>query len=225
MVQFHSMHFIVIPLYLSWTTGVFARTISHDLSSNSHLLPREASCSQNPQRTTIAPKRNIWAGLSATERTELKDWLNKWLNPNTTQPILRRALHDLPHSNNSMWNSSNVVKLNTAGALDSLNPNKSDALLYLEGKGPAPPKYAQFVAYYGSVEKPYFEKLSIGPLPLSNKTTVQSMGYLSTEGDDGKRLAPSPTQADKVGRTLDAIQSRMKDIIEDLIGPVSASCF
>jgi primary-amine oxidase len=126
-----------------------------------------------------------------------------------------------PNSSESR-NSSQTLTTNYVEVLDSLSPNKSVALSYLDGKGPVPLRYAQFVAYFPTKDHPYTEKFSVGPLPLSDRTTVQSMGYLSTRGDNGRIYDPNPNAAEAgTNYTLEMVKSSMKDILLDLIGPVS----
>lgn len=53
-----------------------------------------------------------------------------------------------------------------------MQPNKSDALSYLDGNGTAPARYAHVVLDYRATEEPYYQDMIVGPLPIVNGTTT-----------------------------------------------------
>jgi primary-amine oxidase len=53
-----------------------------------------------------------------------------------------------------------------------MTPNKTDALVFMDGEGTAPPtRYARAVLDVRATENAYFQEIRVGPLPLVNGTT------------------------------------------------------
>lgn len=66
--------------------------------------------------------------------------------------------------------------------LDLLQPNKSDALNYLDSGAAAPPRYAHATLLYGATTAPYIQEYMVGPLPISGNSTVSELNYIYTKG-------------------------------------------
>lgn len=49
--------------------------------------------------------------------------------------------------------------------IDLAQPNKTAALNYIAGTGPAPPRFAKVNIMFGATTEPYLEDFIVGPLP------------------------------------------------------------
>lgn len=78
---------------------------------------------------------------------------------------------------------------NTILNLDLLQPNKSDALRFLDSGAAAPPRYAQATLQFGATTKPYIREYMVGPLPVTKgKTTVAPLDYIYNKGQGVQRV-------------------------------------
>lgn len=78
--------------------------------------------------------------------------------------------------------------LTLAGSLsiEPLEPNKTEVLQLLSGCGRAPARYAKATIMFGATEEPYLQDFMIGPVPITNASTVQPYSFRSTRGGDSK---------------------------------------
>ena len=68
-----------------------------------------------------------------------------------------------------------------------MQPNKSDALAYLDGGAAAPERYAHVVLDNRATVNPTYQDILVGPLPVNNKTTSwQPLTYPFTKQSGGK---------------------------------------
>lgn len=71
--------------------------------------------------------------------------------------------------------------------IELLQPNKTDALNYLDGNGTAPTRYAHVVLDHRDSVDPYYQDIQVGPLPIVNGTAVWSpLEYLHTRKTKGR---------------------------------------
>ena len=78
----------------------------------------------------------------------------------------------------SMNSWDNVLQL-----VELLQPNKSDALTYLDSNGLAPVRYARARIAFGAREDAYVQEFQVGPLPVKNGTTsVQPLRSIFNNG-------------------------------------------
>ena len=107
--------------------------------------------------------------------------------------------------------------------MDLLQPNKTDALAYLDDDGPPPQRYARATLQFNSKEQPYIQEYMVGPLPLvKGEAKVEELNYIFTSGRgrtnvynaDGEAIAEFNL---KVGKQI-------KDITKDLLNGVSSIC-
>lgn len=169
--------------------------------SNPALSPRDSTaCPQQGNRDITAYKENIWKSIPQSERTSLQSYIQTWADQN----ILRVA--------------GKGVRLEY---IDLVYPNKSDALVYLEGNGPKPPRYASFNLVFDEDEhSSTHQKFSIGPLPLTpNITIVQPMDWDATSSTGGKIVQANDESAVSFEDLMKTILPEMEDILEDLVGP------
>jgi hypothetical protein len=194
-------------------------------------------CQLSENRNAAAPRDNIWAGFDKEERKTLEDYLNGWLNgtvsniggnftipKNISEPI--DSFFGLP---SSAFSAS--LKL---ARLDMLPPKKADALAYLSGSGPAPPRYAQFIAEYGYPESSipdwadspaYLQNYAIGPLPLSSNSKIIPMDWDSTRPGRSNAIYKEGREYANADQMIAKVADSMKDILIDLVGAVNLTLF
>lgn len=127
-----------------------------------------SSCSPSTPDYLTPEKANIWAQLTDEETNEVYAYLTDKYN----LTVYENATH---YDNFVMW-------------IETIRPNKTDALAYLDGNATAPPRYAKAVMFFGNddfadPEFPhgYWETYQIGPLPITNKTVCEPMDWLNAK--------------------------------------------
>ncbi|KAK8234385.1 membrane copper amine oxidase [Phyllosticta capitalensis] len=128
-----------------------------------------ASCSAPVAQSIVAPKSNVWAGLTDAEAASVISWLfsQKDLNLTTTDDA-------------GEWD-------NTVTLVELMIPNKTDSLAYLDGNATAPARYAHVQLDHRATEEPYFQDILVGPLPIKNGTTrYEPLTYPYTRKTDGR---------------------------------------
>lgn len=91
--------------------------------------------------------------------------------------------------------------------VELLQPNKSDALPYLNSEGPAPERYAKGTIQFQATEEPYIQEWMVGPLPISDSTTLQPLNYLYNKGTGTQRVYDADDDAlddfmNKIGASI-----------------------
>ncbi|KAF1951643.1 amine oxidase catalytic domain-containing protein [Byssothecium circinans] len=138
-----------------------------------------------------APHKNIWLPLSEQEISTTSAVLSQKLNL-TTAP-------------------DGSGRQNTILQIDLLQPNKSDALPYLDSYAGAPKRYARATVQFASFESPYLQEFVIGPLPATNATAVTALQFPFNNEKLGKTRLPSVVAAD-VQSFLAKLSSDVEDI-------------
>ena len=127
-----------------------------------------ASCYAGDAPVVAAPKTNVWAPISP------EDNLSVWNLLHAEETGLNLTVPD----------DANLTD-NYVFWIDTLHTNKSDVLPYLDGDGPLPPKYARAIIFEGGKEDPGSQEYMIGPLPVSESTTVEPLDYIYNGGNGG----------------------------------------
>lgn len=136
------------------------RRHSKPYASVRELAGRSSSCKSPPVQVDFqAPKTNVWYGLSDDEVAATTEWLFEQADLNLT------AAEEA-----SSWD-------NTIDFMQLLLPNKTDALLYLDGVGPAPPRYAQVSLDLRATENATLTEIAVGPLPVDEDTSWEVLTY------------------------------------------------
>lgn len=66
-------------------------------------------------------------------------------------------------------------------------PNKTDVLQYITGNSTtSPTRHARAFLMFGATEKPYVREYIVGPLPITNQSTVSPYAFRTTKGGDAK---------------------------------------
>ncbi|KAG9123312.1 hypothetical protein FRC07_015107 [Ceratobasidium sp. 392] len=119
-----------------------------------------ATCPVDGALSTTAPKTNIWAPLSRSDTQKVQDWVYGQKELNLTR------MENATMSDNTLW------------LIESIMPNKTDALNYLDGEGKAPARYARVILYSGGLDIPLIQEYMVGPLPISSNTTYTPYSYV-----------------------------------------------
>lgn len=98
--------------------------------------------------------------------------------------------------------------------MELLQPNKSDALPYLNDVAAAPDRYAKATIQFQATEEPYIQEWMVGPLPISKKTTLQPLNYLYNKGTGIQRVYDADFNA--LQDFLNQVGASVADITLDL---------
>ncbi|KAK3071898.1 hypothetical protein LTR53_007816 [Teratosphaeriaceae sp. CCFEE 6253] len=112
-----------------------------------------------------APKQNIWAELSEAEAADVNAFVVKTSHLNLTL-----------HPKNAQDDFIFVV--------ETLKPNKTDAISYLYGDGPAPKRWAKVAISQVLSDGPYMVYTMVGPLPISEETQMLPLDYTFNSGSN-----------------------------------------
>lgn len=185
------------------------KAISEELAP---VLKRDSHHYQGQRKSAsediVAPKSNIWSELTPTEINGVYKLIKEKFN-------LTDANDATLFDNYAVW-------------IAPINPNKTDALEYLDGNGPAPQRYARASIFFGghdfakdSEPDGYWQIYQIGPLPATENTEVVEMNWAYTQSTfpfaqgyrDDNRWILEDIFFEDLFQT-----NEVKAIVEDLIG-------
>jgi primary-amine oxidase len=149
-----------------------------------------------------APLENIWKGLTNEEVVGLLGWL-----------------YDPAQGLNLTLNDDAGAWDNTVGVTELLAPNKTDALAYLTGGGPAPVRNARVGLFFGATEEPYTQNFVVGPIPVSEETTIAPLDYIYTKSEG--KMPNYEADSDSVRAFETNYTAAIADIMLDIVGVVS----
>jgi primary-amine oxidase len=69
--------------------------------------------------------------------------------------------------------------------IDTLPLNKTDVLPFLDGKAAPPVKYARAIIFEGGKVNPDSQEYMIGPLPITESSTIEKLDYIYNGGSGG----------------------------------------
>jgi primary-amine oxidase len=152
--------------------------------------------------TTTASKANVWASLSFDEAASVKQWLHQQTSLNLT------AVEDAGEWDNQIL------------TVDTLVPKKADALSYLDGNGTMPERWAHASIVFGQYEEPYVQTFRVGPLPISDATTVTPNVDQTTAKDAKIRVNDQTPSGGYMKDTLMEIKDVMSDLLDTKIDTI-----
>ncbi|KAL8685663.1 MAG: hypothetical protein Q9218_007622 [Villophora microphyllina] len=133
--------------------------------------PGSTGCGSSSQLSVKAPKSNIFAGLTNDEAAAVTSFLHDQKDLNLTAA-----------SNATSWDNKILT-------VELLQPNKSDAISYLDSTSQAPVRQARAILRFGATLEPYLQEYVVGPLPVAaGKTTVAPLDYIFNKGRGYQRL-------------------------------------
>ncbi|KZL83511.1 copper amine oxidase [Colletotrichum incanum] len=153
-----------------------------------------------------AAKKNVWQDLSDEEVHGVTRWLLSRRDLNLTDP----------QSAGPWSNSILFVELNI--------PNKTTVLPYIDSgtDGVVPTRYARVVTTLRATENASWQELLVGPLPISEETTVQPLQYLLTRKTNGTIRWLDPDAHGALEKDfLYKVSASVADITTDLCGGVA----
>ncbi|KAK4186305.1 putative copper amine oxidase [Podospora australis] len=137
--------------------------------NNQKRAPETPFCAESLTTTVKAPKDNVWGTLVDVEIASVVEWL-------FAQEDLNLTITD----DATGWD-------NTIQLVEAMWPNKTDALAYIDGTGPAPTKYAHVVLNNRATEDAHYADILVGPLPIDNATAKwEPLTYLHNKPSGGK---------------------------------------
>ncbi|CAK3734610.1 Membrane primary amine oxidase [Lecanosticta acicola] len=145
-----------------------------------------------------APKPNIWSELTEDETREVYNFV-------------AAELPDL----NLVTRPENGVG-NFTYTVETLRPNKTDAISYLYGDDHSPERWAKLVLGQSINNERYLVYYAVGPLPISESSTVTPLEYPFRSG---KNMVKSPIlDYFSLSEFGDAVGRNVSDITRELLG-------
>ncbi len=147
-----------------------------------------------------APKSNIWSELSVDEASDVYDFV----------------FDELSHLNLTKHPKSNRDSF--INFLETLRPNKTDAVPYLHDDATIPERWAKAAIAQVSDGDPYMVYYMVGPLPVSSETQVLPLEYIF---NSGRNYIENPVQDfSSIMRFGLSLAENVSDITQDLLGAV-----
>ncbi|CEP23019.1 Abp1 [Cyberlindnera jadinii] len=173
------------------------------------LEKREVACGASTPGDAVPSKINIWADLSDDEAQVVYDLLKDTFN-------LTASVNATMYDNYVTW-------------IETLRPNKTDAIAYLDNDGPVPERWARATVFLGTDEyvsdefpDGYWQELQVGPLNTNGSTPeISELEYIYTKSkvsfakgykDDLKWAAAEEIYAAEI------LSDTMLPVLVDLVG-------
>lgn len=152
-----------------------------------------------------APAKNPWAEIDEEEASQI-----------------RTFIQEAPDSFNLTSGSPNIRGNQKAIYLiETLRPNKSDVVDYLDHNGPRPERWARVGMVEIRGNEAFGLEYMVGPLPPSNATSIIPLTYCYNSGRNWVQVPLLDDQA--VTSYLLDIGDRISDITKDLLGATMTS--
>jgi primary-amine oxidase len=146
-----------------------------------------------------APVKNPWVELDEVESSQIYTFLHQGSDPLnlTTSPNAHGAQ-------------------NTIYLIETLRPNKSDVVDYLDNNGPQPDRWARVAVLESHDDDAFITDYMVGPLPPSNITSIIPLSYCY---NSGRNWVQSPI-SDVFGLISWALEigEGVSDITQELLG-------
>ena len=182
--------------FISSVAFVLVASLIFLYPSTNHGSSEKYSTSSRP--SFRAPKENVWAELSEAEATDVYDFIQKEL-----------AHLDLVQRPKS-------ARENSIFTLETLRPNKTDAVAYLQDEENIPQRWATAVLSQYIDHESYLVYYSVGPLPISEHSQILRLNF---PFNSGRNYVNSPIQ--DFYALLDygqAVGHNISDITQQLLG-------
>ncbi|KAF7313195.1 Amine oxidase [Mycena kentingensis (nom. inval.)] len=155
------------------------------------------SASETFSTVAVAPKQNIFISLTNDEAASVVSFLHNQTELNLTSAADAGA-----------WDNAIEV-------VDLVQPNKTQALDYLDNDGPIPPRYALARIAFGATEHPYVQEFIVGPLPINNQSTYESLDWSTTSGSS--KILNFAADDDLLAKWNFDVTKTVADIVLDLL--------
>lgn len=155
---------------------------------------REVIAAAKPRPAFHAPSKNVWTELTEEEAS---------------------SVYDFATANAHLFGGSEDEPLQIA-YLEAIRPNKSDVTAYLTREGDEPLRWAKAVVPQIIDGYSYLNYFAIGPLPVSEGTTIQPLTWPFKDGRYGIR---SPLVSfEEISRFAMTTAKNASDITLELLG-------
>ncbi|TVY81016.1 Membrane primary amine oxidase [Lachnellula suecica] len=151
-----------------------------------------------------SPKQNVWADLDQNEADGLLKFVFSCAELNLT--------------NAAKATSRDNILLQ----LELLRPNKTDVLSYLKGDTGPPKRWGRVVVAQGVTEEALVVNYMVGPLPITESTTIKSLEYIFNSGRNYVHN-PVPSRDDMVRWLLETwpdVSDITQALLDSLIGMI-----
>ena len=128
-------------------------------SSHKKRAANGSECHDTKPGIIKAPKKNVWRQLSGNESDAITHWLHRQKDLD-----LNRGASYASHGNDFV-------------SVELQIPNKTDVLAYLDGDGSEPARYARALVIFNSKDESTYNYILAGPMPVTSKTTWQTLTY------------------------------------------------
>lgn len=149
-----------------------------------------------------AAKHNVWAELTDSEATDVNHFILK--------EFKHLNLTKRPHS----------ARDNFVVQVETLRPNKSDAISYVYDDGHRPVRWARAVLAENLEDGPHLVQYMVGPLPVSSDTEIQPLKYMFNSGRNSV-VNPVYDYPLLVEWAL-GLAGNVSDITQDLLGATAS---
>ncbi|EIM84675.1 copper amine oxidase [Stereum hirsutum FP-91666 SS1] len=173
--------------------------LARELTSRSSGSASSSGWDSKAPKTT-APKSNVWKALSNDEAAGVIELLHAqdWLNLTSAEDA-------------GTWD-------NTISVVETLTPNKTDVLPFLTAGAEAPERWSRVIIMFAATEEPYLQDFQVGPLPVTNDTTITPLDWYSTKGQSIQRNYDA--DSDLVYEFITNATETVQDILDDLLDGV-----
>ncbi|CAG9988308.1 unnamed protein product [Clonostachys byssicola] len=151
----------------------------------------------DPAVAIDAPNPNVWAPITSDDNTAIWAWLHDPIRGlNLTEPTVAKINDNMVYS------------------IDTLPPNKTDVIFFLDGSGPKPDSWARVMIYEGGKAEPVAQEYMVGPLPVSDDTTIEPLDYIYNGGMGGS--VPYNARAIDVSRMV-VLDHILVPVMQDIV--------
>ncbi|KAK4503665.1 hypothetical protein PRZ48_004580 [Zasmidium cellare] len=145
-----------------------------------------------------APKQNVWAELTEVEAEQIYDFVY------AQRPELNLVRRPKSALENSIY------------ILETLRPNKSDAVPYLFDDGDVPQRWAKAVLALNVDDTPSLVYHAVGPLPISKESQILPLTFPFNSGRNDVKSEIKDYQA--IIEFGDSLGQSISDITQELLG-------
>ncbi|PVI02589.1 amine oxidase catalytic domain-containing protein [Periconia macrospinosa] len=162
----------------------------------SQLTIQECIQCSTDQPIAAAPHANVWRSLSQEEVSSVSKALSQRFNLTSTPDFIDGT-------------DSYIFQI------DLLQPNKTSVLPFLRHDAKEPERYARATVQWGSANELYLEEYIVGPLSISNVTSVQPLTFPFNNRKSGKTRLASIFAADTT-KWFPQFSADIEDITREL---------
>lgn len=160
--------------------------------------PRSIVAFRHARKQFKAPAKNPWAEIDEVEAAQVRSFVQQASN--------------LPNSASGFRAGDRKVIYR----IETLRPNKTDVIDYLDHNGPRPERWARVAMLEARGNDAFSVDYMVGPLPASKATSMLPLSYCYNSGRN-RVQTPLSDGLDLMGWAIQ-IGERVSDITQDLLG-------